>query len=219
MPTWARKYRTTYHRTKAQKRWFEIQELGYSTRHATVGSHLGAVLVRGGCGGDPGEVSKLPARQVPAALTSRAGCSHGGATRTAPRPPSRFRRAPTRLFSVPKIQDSDPASQSQRTYRPPPVTLPHADIPLYLLWSLTDRPVTNSPDAKIDRTDRSMILKHLSLSMPAKSIRWHCPARATLTFVLQISQIPRAIRLAVTIFSVIPIFIEIDTRVSSGDNS
>lgn len=40
--------------------------------------------------------------------------------------------------------------------------------------------------------------------MPAKSIRWHCPARATLTFMLQIFQIPRAIRLAgPTIFSII----------------
>lgn len=53
------------------------------------------------------------------ALTSRAGCSHGGATRTAPPPPSRFHRAPARLFSVPKIQDSDPPSQSRRSDRHP----------------------------------------------------------------------------------------------------
>lgn len=55
--------------------------------------------------------------------------------------------------------------------------------------------------------------------MPAISIRWHCPAHATLTLVLQISQIPRAIRPDPTIFSVIPHSIEIDTRLSSKTNN
>lgn len=67
------------------------------------------------------------AARAAAALTSRAGYSHGGATRTAP-PPSRSRRAPARLFSVPKIQDSDPPFRSRRMFRPPPVTLPHANL-------------------------------------------------------------------------------------------
>lgn len=108
-------------------------------------------------GGRPVKYPSCRRGGAPAALTSRAGCSHGGATRTAPRPPSRFRRAPTRLFSVPKIQDSDPASQSQRTCRPPPVTLPHTATPLFLLRSLTDEPATTSADVNIEQIDRSLI--------------------------------------------------------------
>lgn len=85
-------------------------------------THTNGATPRSGSGGYPNCW-----RCAGAALTSRAGYSHGGATRTAP-PPSRCRRAPARLFSVPKIQDSDPPFRLRRMSRPLPVTLPHANL-------------------------------------------------------------------------------------------
>lgn len=157
MPTRAREYRTTYHRTKAQDRRSQNPGAWILHTRGHFVSQSGTVLGRGGVAAGRVKYPSCRRGGAPAALTSRAGCSHGGATRTAPRPPSRFRRAPTRLFSVPKIQDSDPASQSQRTCRPPPVTLPHTATPLFLLRSLTDEPATTSADVNIEQIDRSLI--------------------------------------------------------------
>lgn len=107
-----------------------VKKLGYSTRHIPQGSlslcpHNVAATLAGP--GYPCGVSNLldGTGCARAALTSRTGCSNGGATRTAPRPPSRRNRAPARLFSVPKIQDSDRASRSQRKLSPTAVTLAH----------------------------------------------------------------------------------------------